>query len=90
MLNMADNSSSDDTNSSREQLAERSANFRENAERKESEAAVKKSEKSDFSEQVKNGEVTMEDVGSGYVPRSVKSKIREMQQAEAEAKESDE
>lgn len=79
------------TQSNEEQLGEGYSNIRANSERKDvSEACVEKGERSDFSERVSESDLSIEDIDGGHIPRSARNQIREMQEADAEAKSSDE
>jgi hypothetical protein len=83
---MAEDSGSDDTEAAAEALSERKEEIGANSER----VAVEKSEQSDFSERVENGEMSMEDFGTGYIPQRTQSLVQEMQESGSESENSNE
>ncbi|WP_147465010.1 hypothetical protein [Halococcus sp. IIIV-5B] len=81
---------SEDPQRETEQLSEQSLNHRENAEQRDLDAKVEKGERSDLSERVEEGELSIEDIPGGYVPRNVRARAREEEEATRESENDDE
>ena len=84
-------SEEESTQSDEEQLGEGYSNFRDNSERKDvAEAHAEKGERSALSERVAEGDLSIEDIDGGHIPRRARSQIEDIQEADAEAKSNDE